>query len=152
MKKSLFIIPSLLLLAGCFEERKNPLLEADSQDLLRWFHEIETKEMKACAPFWAHPDKAPPNAEDLCAAEKERVVSALNQAKFMDAKVILEDMESPTPWLHYEDSSKYKKIFEPLPKENYKKPTPEEMQKQQREFWRRTEEKRQKYKAEQDNK
>lgn len=109
-----------VLLTGCFEERKNPLLEAAPQDIVLWFTKIATDKMNACTPFWADPSKAPTFGIEDCKSEKARVLTALNQNNFIEGEFILEDLDSQTPWLRYNEVMQDKKSLErarqPLPK------------------------------------
>lgn len=88
------------LLTACQEERKNPLLDKPTQEVVQWIFENTDSNIEDCARSWAEPKEALSTDLERCQSVASQLTEEMNYVGFSQ-NVRVEDLDVPIIWREF---------------------------------------------------
>ncbi len=99
------------ILTGCQEERKNPLLDKPTHEVVNWLFENTNSNIEECAQSWADPKTALASDLERCQSVASKLAEEINYVGFSQ-NVIVDDLNVPIIWRSFNEKVKNRNEWE----------------------------------------
>lgn len=99
--KTLFLaFCATTILTGCQEDRKNPLLDKPTHEVVQWIFENTNSEIEDCAQSWADPKTALSSDLERCKSVASKLAEEMNYVGFSQ-EIRADDLDVPIIWREF---------------------------------------------------
>ncbi|MGH1379152.1 MAG: hypothetical protein ACRBB3_10060 [Alphaproteobacteria bacterium] len=88
------------ILTACQEERKNPLLDKPTQEVVQWIFENTDSKIEDCAQSWAEPKTALSTDLERCQSVASQLAEEMNYVGFSQ-NIRVDDLDVPIIWREF---------------------------------------------------